>query len=221
MEIVAENLSVHRGSRAVVREVSFRLPAGGVLTVTGENGSGKSTLLRALAGLLPLASGKLGMTGESRGKQAADHEIRELCHYLGHLNAMKNALTVRENLSFWRAFCGEPDLIVEAALERVDLSHAIDLPFGYLSAGQKRRASIARLLVSHKPLWIVDEPTSALNSASSERFREIIAHHCASGGMVVAATHLPLGIANSGQLHLERLRENYEDAFIAGSEAMA
>ena len=128
--------------------------------------------------------------------------VASAAHYLGHLNAMKPALTLQENLSFWRDFCGDADVSVEAALETVGLGAIGDLPYGYLSTGQKRRAAIARLLVSRRPIWLVDEPTAGLDAESARRFSALLADHLGGGGMIVAATHLPLGIDGATELRM-------------------
>jgi heme exporter protein A len=174
--------------------LDFALPAGEALVVTGPNGAGKSSLLRAIAGLLPLASGRIALEGGDpelgAGAQA---------HYAGHADAQKGALTARENLAFWAATlqgesAGPAPIGPEAALDRLGLAHVLDFPVGYLSAGQKRRVALARLLVARRPLWLLDEPTSALDAAAQARFAEIMRAHLAAGGLIVAATHAPLGI---------------------------
>lgn len=217
MKFSARNISVNRGARPIVRDVSFILTNGDALVVTGENGSGKSTLLRALAGLLPLAAGSLGF---NLLKEEADNplRIREHVHYLGHLNAMKPALSVRENLTFWQDFSlsGEESgevvgLPIAEALEIVELPHVIDLPFGYLSTGMKRRVAIARLLIHEKPVWIVDEPTAGLDARSSRMFTELCQGHCKNGGILIAATHLPLGIDNAKSLVVKPLSAREAD----------
>lgn len=209
MKFIANNIAVDRGARRIVQDVSFELANGEALIVTGENGSGKSTLLRALAGLLPLAGG--GMHFDLISEGADDPMmIREHIHYLGHQNAMKAALTVRENLSFWQNFTtgGDNDegegASIEEALDIVELPQTIDLPFGYLSTGMKRRVAIAKLLVSERPVWIVDEPTAGLDAKSSRMFTELCQDHCAAGGILIAATHLPLGIEGARELVVER-----------------
>lgn len=164
--------------------------------MTGPNGSGKSTLLRIIAGLLPAAEGRVLIEGG--GDEFPS--VASACHYLGHQNAMKTALSVSENLRFWRDFNGERDLGIEEALETVGLGGIGHLPFGYLSTGQRRRAAIAKLLVSHRPLWLLDEPTAGLDKTSEERFAGLMAKHRLGGGMIVAATHLPLGLEGAQEL---------------------
>ncbi|RUV18180.1 heme ABC exporter ATP-binding protein CcmA [Mesorhizobium sp. M7A.F.Ca.MR.245.00.0.0] len=196
MRLIAENLGGERGGEAVFSGIDFALEDGQALIVTGPNGSGKSTLLRVIAGLLPVAQGSVRIEGTMKIEDGdeAFPSVASACHYLGHQNAMKPALSVTENLRFWRDFNGDGQLGVEEALETVGLGGIGHLPFGYLSTGQRRRAAIAKLLVSHRPLWLLDEPTAGLDKASEARFAELMAKHCKGGGMIVAATHLPLGI---------------------------
>jgi heme exporter protein A len=190
MRLVAEGLSGERGGHTVFSGVDFALGPGESLTVMGPNGSGKSTLLRVVAGLLPIASGAVRMEGGGEDFPT----IASACHYLGHDNAMKTALTVSENLGFWRNFCGLPNLTVVEALEKIGLETIGHLPFGYLSAGQRRRTAIAKLLVTRRPIWLLDEPTAGLDAASDAAFVGVMKAHCEDGGIVVAATHLPLGL---------------------------
>ena len=190
MRLIAENLGGERGGETVFSGIGFALEQGQALVVTGPNGAGKSTLLRVIAGLLRAAEGRVHLEGGGE----AFPSVASAAHYLGHLNAMKTALSVAENLRFWRDFNGDGQLGVEEALETVGLGGIGYLPFGYLSTGQRRRAAIAKLLVSHRPLWLLDEPTAGLDKASEERFARLMARHCAEGGIVVAATHLPLGL---------------------------
>lgn len=212
MKLIAKNLSVNRGIKRVVEDLSFEIEQGEALIVTGENGAGKSTLLRAIAGLLPVEGGSVDLQGSN---QDGEEELllREQCHYLGHQNGLKTALTVKENLQFWQGFSGEPDFSIEEGLEIVGLSHTIDLPVGYLSTGMKRRISIAKLLITRKQVWIVDEPTAGLDGASSKMFMDICSSFCDDGGILIAATHLPLDLKQSKTLHVEMLDEYVEDAF--------
>jgi heme exporter protein A len=198
MRLIAENLGGERGGETVFSGIGFTLGQSEALIVTGPNGSGKSTLLRVVAGLLPAAAGRVVVEGGGEAFPTA----ASASHYLGHLNAMKTALSVEENLGFWRAFQGEPGLGVEEALETVALGGLGHLPFGYLSTGQRRRASIAKLLVSRRPVWLLDEPTAGLDKASQERFAGLMRGHLRDGGIVVAATHLPLGLEGAKALRM-------------------
>jgi heme exporter protein A len=198
MRLIAENLGGERGGETVFSNISFVLDRGEALIVTGPNGAGKSTLLRIIAGLLPAAGGRVLVEGGGE----AFPTVASASHYLGHLNAMKTALSVEENLGFWQAFQGEPALSIEEALETVALGGLGHLPFGYLSTGQRRRASIAKLLVSKRPVWLLDEPTAGLDKASEERFAGLMRGHLRDGGIVVAATHLPLGLEGAHELQM-------------------
>ncbi|GAA5625823.1 cytochrome c biogenesis ATP-binding export protein CcmA [Brucella sp. NBRC 12953] len=189
MRLGAENLAGERGGETIFAGLSFEVLSGEALIVTGPNGSGKSTLLRIICGLLAPEVGKIELL-----EDRAALPVRAACHYLGHQNAMKPALSVRENLLFWQKFNGSARFDIDEALEAVDLPGVDHLPFGYLSTGQKRRVSIAKLLISHRPLWIVDEPTAGLDKASEARFAELMRDHMGEGGMVIAATHIPLGL---------------------------
>jgi heme exporter protein A len=198
MRLIADNLATERGGEPVFSGVSFDLGAGEGLVVTGPNGSGKSTLLRVVAGLLPATEGAVRLEGGSEEWP----EPQAACHYLGHQNAMKTALSVEENLRFWREFCGAPHMEIDEALDLVGLPQVAGLPFGYLSTGQKRRISIAKLLVSYRPVWLLDEPTAGLDRASEKQFAALMAAHMEDGGIVVAATHIPLGLEGVKDLRL-------------------
>jgi heme exporter protein A len=199
MRLIAENLSGERGGHVVFAQIDFSIGEGDALVVTGPNGSGKSTLLRVLAGLLPGAGGTVRIDGGGE----AFPGVAQAAHYLGHLNAMKTALTVAENLSFWQAFCGPPRLAIPDALDHVGLDGIGYLPFGYLSTGQRRRVAIARLLINHRPIWLLDEPSSGLDRESETRLGELMQAHRSGGGMIVAATHLPLGLEGAKGLEME------------------
>ncbi len=197
MRLIAENLAGERGGETVFSGVGFSLGDGEALVVTGANGSGKSTLLRVIAGLLPVAAGRINFEG--------DDEFRDLgsaVHYLGHQNAMKTALTVRENLAFCQKLAGEAHMEIADALDMVGLEAVADLPYGYLSTGQKRRIAIARLLLNWRPVWLLDEPTAGLDKASERQFAALIKAHREDGGMVIAATHQPLGLDDALTLEM-------------------
>ena len=200
MRLVVENLCIDRGGRRVLENVGFALAAGEALVVTGANGAGKSTLLAGLAGLLPAAGGRIAL----EGADDPDAPVAEYCHYVGHREALKSALTPRETLVFWSEMLGigRPGLAPEAALAAFDLGHAVDFPVGYLSAGQRRRCSLARILVAPRPLWLLDEPVTALDAASQARFAALMQAHLDAGGLIVAATHAPIGLEGARQLKL-------------------
>jgi heme exporter protein A len=196
--LLAEEISVDRGGRSIFAAVSFNLHDSELLAVTGANGAGKSTLLRAVAGLLPLAAGSVRL--ESPG--TAPLTISESAHYFGHLDGLKPSLTVRDNLALWARVAGEPGVSLIEALEEVELDHLDDMPAGYLSAGQRRRASLARLLVVRRPVWLLDEPTSALDARAEAVFGALLAAHLGAGGLAIAATHRPLPVAAAATLAL-------------------
>ncbi len=200
MKIVANDIAVMRGEDLVLDGLSFEVATGEALIVRGANGSGKSTLLRALAGLLPLEEGALDLETEA---EFGDAQLAELTHYLGHDNAMKTSMSVGENLIFWQDFAGQAHLEVEEALDMVGLSGLEAIPFAHLSTGQRRRASIARLLVSWRPVWLLDEPTSGLDAQSETQFAELMRAHLEDDGLIVAATHIPLDVPSAHFLDLE------------------
>ena len=184
--------------REIIKDISLSYFYGAKIGVLGLNGSGKSTLLRVICGLLPAFEGKVQFSGGGE----AFPDVASACHYLGHRNAMKAELGVEENLRFWQEFMGEPHVPPFEALEMVGLGDIGHLPFGYLSTGQRRRASIARLLVSYRPVWLLDEPTSGLDKASEAQFADLMGVHLEDGGMIVAATHLPLGLKGARELRM-------------------
>ena len=196
MRLTATGLASERGGRPVFDEVSFSIGDGELVIVTGQNGAGKSTLLRIVAGLLPEVAGVIALDPDvdaPRGTQM---------HYLGHRDGLKSALSVRENIDFWRWTAGASGLAPIDALERVRLAHLVDLPAAYLSAGQKRRVAITRLLAAKRPIWLLDEPTAALDAQSEAELGAIIDDHIVGGGMVMAATHLKLPVAPTQNIRL-------------------
>ncbi len=200
MRLVGADVTIERGERRLFSGLTFDVAAGEALIVTGPNGAGKSSLLRAIAGLTPVAAGTMVLEGGDD-----QQTVCEQAHYVGHADALKGALTARENLDFWAQMLrGQDDarsppgqagaIRVGAALDRLGLAHAVEFPVNVLSAGQRRRVALARVLVAHRPLWLLDEPTSALDAAARTRLAEIMHAHLAGGGLIVAATHSPLGL---------------------------
>jgi heme exporter protein A len=204
MRLVGSDLACFRGGRQVFAGLSFSVAAGEALVVLGPNGVGKSSLLRLIAGLVARTSGAL--TLEDGG---AELTIGEQAHYLGHQDALKPALTVDENLSFWSRYLGGGEATQAAlmaartaALAGVGLGGIAQLPAAYLSAGQRRRLSIARLLAVKRPIWLLDEPTSALDTAAQAALAGFMAEHLAGGGLIVTAAHGPIGLKAAQELRL-------------------
>jgi heme exporter protein A len=196
MQLVADNLACSRGGREVFTGLNFSLSGGEALVVTGRNGAGKSSLLRMIAGLIVVSAGTLLLSGGE-----AEATPGEQSHYLGHLDAVKPSLSVSENLNFWAAYFGGSSA-TDAALDSVGLGELATLPAAYLSAGQRRRLSIARLVAVHRPVWLLDEPTSSLDQPSQARLAELMRVHLTTGGMIVAAAHGPIGLERARELKL-------------------
>ncbi|WPB85555.1 heme ABC exporter ATP-binding protein CcmA [Sediminicoccus rosea] len=193
----ARELACWRSERLVFAGLSFAVSPGEALLLTGANGAGKSSLLRLLAGLIPAAEGSLAWDGADCLADLPAHGART--RYIGHQDALKPALTARENLSFFaRLWGGE----VAAALEALDLTPLAELPARVLSSGQKRRLALARLALAPARLWLLDEPSVGLDAASVARLGPLFAAHRAAGGMILAATHLPLPLPDARELRL-------------------
>jgi len=198
MQLSASNLACVRGGREVFSGLNFTLSGGEALLVTGRNGSGKSSLLRMIAGLICVSGGKIAFSED----ESKDAMLAERAHYLGHQDAIKNSLSVGENLNFWADYLGGQSGDVGPALQAVDLAQLADLPAAYLSAGQRRRLSIARLVAVKRPLWLLDEPTSALDAPSQKRLANLMRDHLADNGIIIAAAHGPIGLERSRELML-------------------
>src|ERR1700756_2961420 len=189
MQLSGRGVTCVRGGREVFAGLDFAAISGEAVAVMGRNGSGKTSLLRLIAGLLIPAGGTIALDGGD-----AEQTLPEQCHYLGHRDALKPALSVVENLSFWADFLGGERFDGPESLATVGLDHATHLPAAFLSAGQRRRLSLARLLTVRRPVWLLDEPTTALDTAGQDMFCGLMQDHLSRGGTIVAATHMPLGI---------------------------
>lgn len=200
IQLIVKDLAAVRGTRTIFRGLSIEVEAGEALTLIGPNGAGKTTLLRCIAGFLPVAHGKVRLAG---GHEEAT--VGEQSHYIGHLNGIKSALTVSENLAFFADFLGSNRETTAHAAERLVLSDLEDIQAAYLSAGQKRRLGLARLLCAVRPLWLLDEPAVSLDEASQRILAGIVSDHLAGGGIVVAATHAPLGWSEAKTLDFRDL----------------
>jgi heme exporter protein A len=197
MRLEASDLACIRGGRQVFSGVRFTVSLGEALLVTGPNGAGKSSLLRLVAGLLRPSNGTLGLDGGD-----PELTVAEQAHYLGHQDALKPALSVLENLDFWARFLGGRATDLAAALADVGLGGIAELPAAYLSAGQRRRLSIARLIAVKRPLWLLDEPTTALDVTAQAMLTELMRAHLQGGGLIVAAVHGPIGLQPAPELRL-------------------
>jgi heme exporter protein A len=193
---VAHDVACTRGGRQVFSGLTFAVGAREALLVTGPNGAGKSTLLRLVAGLVRSEQGRVEFSG-------GDPELTlgEQVHYLGHQDALKPSLSVRENLAFWTDFLGG-SASKRDPLVAVGLGALAHLPAAYLSAGQRRRLSLARLIAVERPLWLLDEPTSALDDAGRVVLTDLMRAHLAGDGLILAATHGPIGLDEVSELKL-------------------
>jgi heme exporter protein A len=191
--LTAEKLACARGDRRVFADLDFRVAAGEALVVEGANGAGKTSLLRLVAGFLAPAGGRLVFESQdgllSEGEERGRH-----VGWLGHLDGIKPQLSTGEQLEFFARLYGVPD-DVRPLLERVGIARQRALPCRYLSAGQKKRLGLARLLLSRRPVWLLDEPFAALDTAGRALAADLMRAHCGGGGIVMAATHDPLGVA--------------------------
>lgn len=198
-QLEGRGLGCHRGGRVVFRDLSFALGAAAVLVVTGPNGSGKSSLLKILAGLIRPSAGTLLYDGRPMTEDRSAYQ--RAIGYLGHADALKLVLTVRENLVFWN-HTGDP-MRLTPALESLGLAEFGDLPARLLSAGQRRRLALARILVSAAPIWVLDEPTVGLDDRARLALSEVIAAHRAQGGALVLSTHQTVDLPDTQRLDLE------------------
>jgi len=191
--LTAENLSCARGDRVLFEGLNFRMERGQALAVEGANGAGKTSLLRLIAGFLAPKSGHLLLITDN-GESDDGEERGKSIGWLGHQDGLKPQLTVREQLSFFAALY-ESSENTDGALDEVGLARQKHFPCRFLSAGQRRRLALARLMVSRRPLWLLDEPLAALDSEGEALVRRLMTRHCQAGGLLIAATHAPLDFA--------------------------
>lgn len=191
MRLIARDISCARGGRVLYDRLSFSLAGGELLLLTGPNGAGKTSLLRQIAGLLPLDRGEMVFEGFERAEET---------HFVGHGAAVRDTLTVAENLAFWRDLYGRTEETLEASLARVKLAPLAALPARVLSAGQKRRLALARLVAIRRKLWLLDEPDTALDTEGRATLLALIAAHRADGGMIVMASHGTLAVTPTREI---------------------
>lgn len=196
----ANRVALERGGRLIIQDLCFSVASGQALILKGANGAGKTSLLRAIAGFLPLSAGRFDLEGSD-----AELDIGSQLHFIGHQNAHKASMTVQENLEFWCGYNGGSPEKTDRALVAFDLQRLAQIPASYLSAGQRRRLGLGRLLVSERTLWLLDEPTTALDAASQDALIRVCNDHIGGGGMIIAATHMPLGFENSVELQLDAI----------------
>ena len=212
MALNIEKISLKRGNRLLIKDLSFSLKKGESLLVTGPNGVGKTTLIRSIAGFLDPEKGKISYQAEAKTTNQDDEETRrEHIHYIGHKNGIRTSLTVLENLEFWKSFfASETDL--KDIIKTYYLESLINIPAGYLSAGQKRRLGLARLSIVKRAIWLLDEPTVSLDEMSANIVATAASNHLKNGGILVAATHIPLEIPFTQHIQLSKnIEQDWED----------
>ncbi|CAH1679193.1 Cytochrome c biogenesis ATP-binding export protein CcmA [Hyphomicrobiales bacterium] len=207
MRLEIDRLSCRRSGRLLVEDLTLTVAGGEALVVKGPNGAGKSTLLATLAGRLKPAGGTIRLIrdrGATERREEADTPLAEQAVMVGHRDGLKTALTATENLVFAAAMLGAPVTPPQAAmaLDGLGLIHVSDIPIGYLSAGQRRRVALARLILVDRPVWLLDEPTAALDASAQDDLAHLMQRHLSNGGLIVAATHLPLGLDGARTLTL-------------------
>jgi len=207
------DLVCFRGGRTVFSGLDFTVSPGEALMLRGANGSGKSSLLRLMAGLSQPLQGTIAWGGEPVGNDPEAHNAR--LHYIGHADPVKPVLTVTENLRFWsslRADFGDGGDAITSALNKLGINHLAEVPGRFLSAGQKRRVNLARILAAPAVLWLLDEPQTALDRFAVENLNDAISEHRAGGGMVVISSHGEDTLAGARKIDLGQFRETFQAA---------
>lgn len=211
-QLNVSKLSLIRSERLILSDVNFSVKSGSGIFLRGDNGVGKTTLLMAIAGYLHIGAGEITWRTDNDNDNEEENSLIENLHFIAHQDAIKPTLSLKENLMFWCSlYGGAPEKVIDA-LKIVGLSHAIDFEAGLLSAGQKKRLSLARLLVANRALWLLDEPTSSLDKQGDELVVSLIDNHLERGGIAIIATHLDLNIKNAKTLILEKANQYGEIA---------
>ncbi|WNJ99726.1 heme ABC exporter ATP-binding protein CcmA [Thalassospiraceae bacterium LMO-JJ14] len=203
-EFSGQDIECIRGERLVLSGTGFAVTSGHALILKGANGAGKSTLLRLMAGLMRPVSGSISWDGADIRDDPVEHNRR--LAYIGHADAVKPALSVMENVTFWAEISGSTAMPATDALAALGIGHLADLPARYLSAGQRRRVTLTRMLTSGAALWLLDEPTTALDADTTDALKVLIEAHLSAGGMAVISTHTDLGLSTADTLTIAATR---------------
>ena len=221
MQLTVENLSLKRGPHLLLQDVNFTLSKGESLQLKGPNGIGKTTLLHALAGLVPITDGCISLnTPSSKDNLKKDNLNRsEHLHYIGHKNGFRHSLTVYENLHFWSDFfenqsATKTQTKIKHIAKTFSLTNLLHIPAGYLSQGQQRRLGLARLTLTKRPLWLLDEPTVSLDQKSAGRIAKLAQTHLENGGILITATHIPIDIPFTQTITLTKPKIALTEDFI-------
>lgn len=212
--LTIKNLAAQKGERLLFENIEFELSGGQSLLLKGPNGSGKTTLLHLLAGAEQADNGQINVYTAKSGKQPRHDGVIGISHFITHQDALKKNLTVYENLSFWTDYMGGDTHRIDSALRTVGLEPMPHILAARLSAGQKKRLMLARLLTVSHPLWLLDEPSVALDDDGQQLLAKLMQEHVSAGGIVIASTHLPLGIEFDQTLTLTGGRYMFNDDYL-------
>ncbi|PCI84642.1 MAG: heme ABC exporter ATP-binding protein CcmA [Hyphomicrobiales bacterium] len=216
--IIIQNLSAQKGERLLFEDIGFTLKTGQSLLLKGPNGSGKTTLLHILAGADQPKGGDVNIYTISSGETPRHDGVIGISHFITHQDALKKSLTVRENLTFWTEYMGGDKTRIDSALRTVGLEPMPHILAARLSAGQKKRLMLARLLTISHPLWLLDEPSVSLDDDGQKLLTKLMQEHISAGGILIAASHLPLGIEFNHTLTLTGGRYMFNDDYLLDEE---